>query len=321
MNYAGHHVISATTPVVTNSPLAIGFLWTDTSFVTPTLKICSSVSPVTFVAVGGGGTVADSDVVFSDITTGNASVSAHGFLPKLDGNQYNSLRGDGSWGHEFPRGTITASDPFIHSSTFNNGAVQFSLFELNATIAAAASSSSSFRVNHGSNRAMDLRTLDSSVRFGGDVILTGVNSANNAFIGASGTYSGLYAGPNRTLYWGAVDGIATMSRASAGAGLGIQFQFTAKPTIASGFGTGAAILNNSTDTAGEIDVGTTPGTTGVINFARTWDAAAPFAIVMNKTTGAILTCVATTTSLTITAPVAWANNDKLVWHVIGTNHT
>lgn len=320
MNYAGHHVISATTPVVTNSPLAIGFLWTDTSGGTPALKICSSISPVTFVSVGGG-TVADVDVTFTDNTTGNASVSAHGFMPKLDGNQYNSMRGDGSWGHEFPRGTITASDPFIWSQTWNNGAVPFSGFEVNITNTASLNASEPFVVKVGGAKSLAVRSIDHALRVGGDILLTGINSANNAFIGAGGTYSGLYTSPNRTLYWGAVDGIATLSQHTAGAGTGIQFQFTAKPTIGSGFGTGAAVTANSTDTAGEIDVGTTPGTTGVINFARTWDAAAPFAIVMNKTSGAILTCVASTTTLTITAPVAWANNDKLVWHVIGTNHT
>jgi len=319
MNYAGHHVISAVTPTTTISPLAVGFLWSDTT--DNSLKICISISPVTFVAVGGGGTVADVDVTFTDNTTGNASVSAHGFMPKLDGNQYNSMRGDGSWGHSFPRGTITSSDPFVWSQTWNAGAVTFSGLEINITNTASGNNSKAFSVNVAATPVIEARSLDASVRIGGDCILSGHNSVNNAFVGAGGTYSGLYTSANRTLYWGAVNGIATMSKASAAAGTGIQFQFTAIPTIGSGFGTGAAITANSTDTAGEIDVGTTPGTTGVINFARTWDAAAPFAIVMNKTTGAILTCVATTTTLTITAPVAWANNDKLVWHVIGTNHT
>lgn len=132
MNYAGHHVISATTPVVASSPLAVGFLWTDTSG-TPALKICTSISPVTFVAVGGGGTVADSDVTFTDITTGNASVSAHGFLPKLSGNGYESFRGDGTYKYGIARGTITADDPFILSQTWNSGAVTFRGFRINIT--------------------------------------------------------------------------------------------------------------------------------------------------------------------------------------------
>lgn len=131
MNYAGHHVISATTPTTTSAPLAVGFLWTDTSG-TPTLKICTSVSPVTFAGVGGG-TVADSNVTFTDITTGNASTSMHGFLPKLDGNAYNSLRGDGTWGHTFDRGSISADDPFILAQTWNNGALTFRGVRINIT--------------------------------------------------------------------------------------------------------------------------------------------------------------------------------------------
>jgi len=319
MNYAGHHVLSAITPTTTTSPLAVGFLWTDTSG-TAALKVCTSISPVTFAAVGGG-SVADVNVSFTDNTTGNASTSMHGFLPKLDGNIYNSLRGDGTWGHVFDRGTIVANDPFTFTQTWNNAGVTFNGVEVNVTNTASGGISESFHVKHGGATALSVRTNDSSLRVGGDVVLTGVNSANNSFVGAGGTYSGLYTSPARTLYWGAVNGIATMSQFTAGAGTGIQFQFTGIPTIASGFGAGASVTTNSTDTAGEINVGTTPGTTGVINFARTWDAAAPFAIVMNKTSGAILTCVATATTLTITAPVAWANNDKLVWHVIGTNHT
>lgn len=319
MNYAGHHVISATTPTLTNSPLAIGFLWTDTSGVAA-LKVCTSISPVTFAATGGG-SVADVDVTFTDNTTGNASASAHGFLPKLSGNAYDWFRGDGTYGRTMARGTITTSDPWKFTQTWNDGAVPFTGVEIDITNIASMNTSAVFDIKLGGVSSLASRSLDRSLRVGGDIVLTGINSTNNAFIGAGGVYSGLYTSANRTLYWGAVNGIATMSQFTAGAGTGIQFQFTGLPTIGSGFGAGAAVTANSTDTAGEINVGTTPGTTGVINFARTWDAAAPFAIVMNKTSGAILTYVATTTTLTITAPVAWANNDKLVWHVIGTNHT
>lgn len=148
MNYAGHHVISAVTPTTTSSPLAVGFTWSDTSLPTPTLKICSSVSPVTFVSVGGGGTVADVDITFTDNTTGDASTTQHGFMPKLDGNQYNSMRGDGSWGHVFPRGTLVATDPFKWTQTWNNAAVNFQalIVDVLNTASGASSALQSWRI-------------------------------------------------------------------------------------------------------------------------------------------------------------------------------
>lgn len=44
-----------------------------------------------------GYTILDSDISFSDITTNNASVTKHGFLPKLSGNVAQYLDGTGAW--------------------------------------------------------------------------------------------------------------------------------------------------------------------------------------------------------------------------------
>lgn len=41
--------------------------------------------------------ITDSDLVLSDITTNNASITKHGFLPKLPNDTSKWLRGDGSW--------------------------------------------------------------------------------------------------------------------------------------------------------------------------------------------------------------------------------
>jgi len=117
MNYAGHHVISSSTPTMTTSPLAIGFIWSDTS--DNSLKQCSSVSPVTFVSVGGGGGVTDANVSFSDITTGNASSTKHGFMPKLP------------W--TLDGGTITADTPFKLVENWNNAAISFNGFVVDCT--------------------------------------------------------------------------------------------------------------------------------------------------------------------------------------------
>lgn len=54
-----------------------------------------------WIEVGTGGDVYDSDIIFSDITTNNATTSMHGFLPKLSGQSSQYLGGDGSY-HDIP---------------------------------------------------------------------------------------------------------------------------------------------------------------------------------------------------------------------------
>jgi len=46
----------------------------------------------------GGGVLSESALSLSDVTTNDASASAHGFLPKLSGNSGESLLGNGTWG-------------------------------------------------------------------------------------------------------------------------------------------------------------------------------------------------------------------------------
>jgi len=45
----------------------------------------------------GASAVNDSDVIFTDITDGNASISKHGFLPKLSGSSSQFLNGAGNY--------------------------------------------------------------------------------------------------------------------------------------------------------------------------------------------------------------------------------
>ncbi len=54
-------------------------------------------------------------------------------------------------------------------------------------------------------------------------------------------------------------------------------------------------------------------TSGVINFNGTAFPSAPFPIVMNQTTGAVVRATASTTQLTITAPVAFTASDVISW--------
>jgi thiamine monophosphate kinase len=50
------------------------------------------------IAAGGAPTLTETSVTFSDVTTGNASTTVHGFLPKLSGITTDALKGDGTWG-------------------------------------------------------------------------------------------------------------------------------------------------------------------------------------------------------------------------------
>lgn len=55
-------------------------------------------------ASGGGGSTSDAEIIFTDIETGNASTTKHGFLPKLSGNDDEFLNGAGEWAE--PSSTI-----------------------------------------------------------------------------------------------------------------------------------------------------------------------------------------------------------------------
>jgi pectate lyase-like protein len=96
--------------------------------------------------------------------------------------------------------------------------------------------------------------------------------------------------------------------------LGVRFKYDALPTVASGFGTSPSVTAGSTPMAGSVNVGTGGvATSGVINFNGTAFPAAPFVVCMNTTTGAVVRATATTTQLTITAPVAFTASDVICW--------
>ncbi len=87
-------------------------------------------------------------------------------------------------------------------------------------------------------------------------------------------------------------------------------------TIASGFGTGAAVETGSNDMSGRIGVGTTPGLTGVINFITTWSRA-PACSASDGNTVLAVSALASTTTLTLTSGSNWTNNDNITWQCLG----
>ncbi len=96
--------------------------------------------------------------------------------------------------------------------------------------------------------------------------------------------------------------------------IGSRLKTDALPTIASGFGTNAAITAGSTPFAGSINVGTGGvANSGVINFNGTAFPSAPFAVVSDETTGLVCNATTSTTQLTISTPVAWAASDVIAW--------
>jgi hypothetical protein len=103
-----------------------------------------------------------------------------------------------------------------------------------------------------------------------------------------------------------------------GATDGIRFQFNAAPTISSGFGASPSVVTNSTDTAGQVNVGTGgAATSGVILFNATW-AVAPLCIAEDATNNiATRVTATTTTTMTLTAAAAWTASDIVTWHCIG----
>ena len=60
---------------------------------------------------------AESTITFTDITTGNATTSNHGYLPKLGGGTTNFLRADGSWAAPSGGGSYTATAPIVVTGT------------------------------------------------------------------------------------------------------------------------------------------------------------------------------------------------------------
>jgi len=89
---------------------------TSPTIVTPTIASFANATHNHSNAAGGG-TVAESVITFTDITTNDVSTTKHGFVPKAPNNTTTFLRGDASWAAPvlsltFKNGTTTkdASD-------------------------------------------------------------------------------------------------------------------------------------------------------------------------------------------------------------------
>lgn len=142
--------------------------------------------------------------------------------------------------------------------------------------------------------------------------LAGITSGGNIRSGGSfnfGASTALIVNPG-------CNGCVNLTDSSAA--FGVMMQFTALSTITSGFGASPSITTGSTDTAGDINVGTGgSANSGVVAFKQTWSRA-PFCVCQDATTGT-LSCkaVASTTTLTLSTPVAWTASDHVQWICLG----
>jgi hypothetical protein len=68
----------------------------------------------------GTGNIYDSDIIFQDITTGNADSDSHGFLLKLSMSTSNFLRADGTWQAPPASGSVYDSDILFSDTIANN---------------------------------------------------------------------------------------------------------------------------------------------------------------------------------------------------------
>lgn len=252
---------------------------------------------------------------FSDVTTLNATSSQHGFMPKLSGNAYDFTLGNGTYGHDIARGTITSSDPFIFSQTWNSGATTFSGLLLNITNTASNTNSPFFKINGGA--AGSTCYFHVGVAYpGGSCIVAVTNATLNvtgeilvsSTVGSSSTTFPFYSG--RMAIFTPSAKTVTLGDAS---GLGWTVQNTAIGSDAN-WGTGRTLVSGSTNSVGRILVGTTPGASPSITFAEAWTNA-PSCVFLNETTGVATAASTTTTVATVTA--TFVSTNSVSWHCVG----
>lgn len=134
-------------PAVTNHAVAVGtgssssFSAVGPGAVNTVLHGAGASADPTFAAVVEG------DLSLTDITTANATSSAHGFMPKLSGNAFDFTLGDGTYSRTVARGSIATSSPWTFSQTWNAVGVAFNAFTIPITRTASATLSTPFSIS------------------------------------------------------------------------------------------------------------------------------------------------------------------------------
>lgn len=140
-------------------------------------------------------------------------------------------------------------------------------------------------------------------------VTSNFNGALNVAAGASNAL----LWNSRTAMYSPANGVLNINQQNSSTGS--QIKVDALPTIASGFGTSAAISAGSTPFAGSLNIGTGGvATTGVINFNGTAFPSAPFCVVSTRLgNNAVTGAQPSTTAMIINASTAWAANEIVSW--------
>lgn len=321
---------SATFANTVNATTFVGAV-TGTASGNLTASNTATLTNKTFDTAGAGNSFSINGVAASTNTGTGAVVRATSptlVTPVLGAATATSINGNA-----FTTGTYTLTGAAGKTFTFNNS---LTLSGTDATTMTFPTTSATIARTDAANTFAGLNIFSTNLQVNGRVMLNGSTSSFPAirntgttldvvladasqytkinalaFQVAGGTILGGCAGS----CGGGTDGVLVADNGTNTAG--IRFQFTTASTISSGFGTSPTITTGSTDTAGEVNVGTGgSATSGVIGFASTWTSA-PFCIAQDSTTAILQRAVSTTTTLTITSASAWTASDKIEWHCIG----
>ncbi len=224
--------------------------------------------------------------------------------PVIDGHIYNSYRGDGTFGHVFDRGAVTANDPFSLAQTWNNAAVNFTGVLIDITQTTADVNSASLLVQKGGTPQLRVDS-NNGVTITEGINLTGgqLNFPNTSYVqSASRAYFHTPTSMDFAIGSNGVGGPEYTIKAGTAPGLG------------AGCGTGAAISGNNS--IGRVTVGTSPGASCVLTFSQAWTTNAPHCEANNESVGTVVAnVVPTTTTLTLTATLLSTN--LVSYHCIG----
>lgn len=175
------------------------------------------VDPVTgrlLVSSTGSSSVNDSDIAFTDITTGNASSSKHGFLPKLSNSLAQFLNGQGSWTSTIDSNT-SASPTLILQGTGTGGRLNWRSASKTFGVLGADSSSNYGTVYLGGNRYSDRQIGELS-------FLDYANAGEKRTLNLSGYYNS-GDGEYYLRFWRQGDNVTTLGIGQRKVGINISY--------------------------------------------------------------------------------------------------
>lgn len=288
---------------------------TSPTIVTPTIASFTNATH-NHTNAAGGGTLAEAALALTDVTTANASSSAHGFMPKLSNNAFDFATGAGTYSQTLATGTITTSKPWTFTQT-RNAAVTFIGLKLAFSKTAASTDSEMLSVYGGASGttcqffvggtappSCVLSVRDDATVHTQDFQIDGgqLTFPNTSYVQT----------PNRAYFHTPTTReFAIGSNGSSGK----EYTIVVGSAPACNAGCGTSPTLDATNSVGRITLGTAPSaTTVVLDFSETMPKA-PHCDATNETQNATMPATATTTQLTLTG-VALVATNVISWHCI-----